>query len=169
MKVAALASALALALCSCSRPEPPRVTPVSASLISISTLGMDVNLKLDAENPNDSELSARSLTAKVTLDGKYEVGTVNVPSQIKLPPKKKTRIDVPASLKWSEIASVAALATQKRDVPFQVDGTMAVGGESLHLDVPFHLTGLLTHDQIVKAAISSIPKIPGIPALPGLP
>ncbi len=168
MKAPALLAALTLTLGACARPDPPKLTPISAALTGISATSMDVDLELDAYNPNRIDLSARNVTAKLTLDGKIDVGTMNVATPIKLPAGKTTRIHVPLSAKWRELASVALLAAQKRSVPYDIDGTVEMGGDTFHVEVPFHVKGTLTHEQIVKAAVSSLPRIPGLPAIPGL-
>jgi hypothetical protein len=41
-------------------------------------------------------------------------------------------------------------------VPYSVDGKLALGG-SLSVGVPFHLEGTIPHDQIVRAALNSLP------------
>lgn len=169
MKAPALLAALALSLAACARPDPPELTPISASLTGISAASMDVEVKLDAHNPNRIDLSARTVTAKLTLDGKVDVGTFKVATPFKLPAQKTTRLDVPLSAKWRELASVAALALENRPIPYDIDGTVEMGGDTFHVDVPFHVKGTLTHDQLVKVAIGSLPKIPGLPAIPMLP
>ena len=172
MKAASLALSLGLslglALAGCAPPDPPKITPISATIISLSPLGMDVALTLDAENPNGIDLVARSVKAKITLDGNKEVGSVDVPSTVKLPAHKTTRMNVAVSSTWSDLGAVAAFATSKRDIPYDVDGTMNLGGDTLHLTVPFHVKGVLTQEQILKAALGSIPRIPGLPVLPGM-
>lgn len=163
---AAVVFALALALVGCSKPEPPRLTPLSAKLTSISTLGIDVDLKLDAENVNDSDLSARSVTATIVVDGRIALGTVTVAHAIKLPAHKKTTLDVPVSSRWKDLSGLVSLASAAgKDVPYTVDGSVELGGETLHVQVPFHVVGVLTREQLTQAMLNSLPKIPGL--LPG--
>ncbi|MFO0754950.1 MAG: LEA type 2 family protein [Byssovorax sp.] len=165
----ALAFTAAVFAAACVRPDPPKLTPVSATLVSISPTSMDVSVELDAENPNSIDLSARSVSAKLTLDGRIDAGSVNVAVPIKLPARKTTRFSAPLSVKWRELTSVAMLVAQNRPVPYEVDGTVEVGGESLNVDLPFKIKGTVTHEQLVKAALGSLPKIPGLPGIPALP
>src|SRR5512132_2132749 len=102
--------AAAIALVACAKPEPPRLTPLSARVTAISPLGIDVELKLDAENPNASDLSARSVTATITVDGRFTLGSVTVPHAIKLPAHKKTTLDVPVSSRWKDLSGLVSLA-----------------------------------------------------------
>src|SRR5689334_18078330 len=87
----AFAFACSLAL-GCSRPDPPTLTPEQATVTHISPDGLDVDVKLEAYNPNSIDLSARSVKAKVTLDGKYHVGDVKTAAGVKLPAHKRTQL-----------------------------------------------------------------------------
>jgi LEA14-like dessication related protein len=159
-----LFAALALAT-ACSRPEPPTLTPRSAKITALTAAGLDLMTELDAENPNDIALSAQSMTAKITLDGRYDVGTVKVATPLAIPAHKTEHLSVPLSVRWTDVTVVATLAAQNRSIPYAIDGTVALGGDSLHVDVPFHMTGSVTHAEIVAAAVSSLPKIPGLPTI----
>ncbi len=69
-------------------------------------------------------------------------------------------------MKWKDLASIAALAAQSRGVPYQVSGTVAIGGETLNVDLPFRLAGTITHEQLVTAIGNSLPgPAPPRPAL----
>lgn len=159
------AAVAALSLVACAKPEPPRLTPLSAKVTSISTQGIEVDLKIAAENPNGSALTARSLTATITLDGRFVLGTVTVPHRIQLPAHQKTILDVPVTSRWQDLSSVVSLATAGKDVPYKVDGTVELGGDTLNITVPFQVAGTITREQLAQAALNSLPKIPGL--LPG--
>jgi LEA14-like dessication related protein len=155
----------ALALVACAKPDPPKLTPLSAKVTSISPLGIDVALRLEAENPNRSDLTARSVTATITLDGRYVLGTVTVPHALNLPAHQKTTIDVPVSSRWQDLSGLVSLAAAGKDIPYKVDGTVELGGDLLSIPVPFHLGGTVTREQLTQATLKSLPKIPGL--LPG--
>jgi hypothetical protein len=147
-------------LVGCARPKPPTITPEKATITSIGPGGIGVLLELGLDNPNSVELAGRSVTAKVVLDGKYDLGTVTAPNGIKLPAGKRTDLTMPMSLPWKDLTSLLALAGQSRNVPYEVDGTLTVGGDTLHADVPFHLNGVLTHEQLIQATVNSLPRLP---------
>ena len=157
-----LFAAVALVLVACAKPEPPRLTPLSAKVTAISTQGIDVALKLEAENPNDRAITARSLTATITLDGRYVLGTVTVPHNINLPAHQKTILDVPVSSRWKDLAGLTTLAMAGKDVPYKVDGKVDLGGDMISVTVPFEVGGTVTREQVAQAALSSLPKIPGL-------
>jgi hypothetical protein len=42
---------------------------------------------------------------------------------------------------------------------YDVDGSVSLGGDLMHADVPFHLSGALTHDDLVRTTLNSLPRI----------
>ncbi|MEP7121396.1 MAG: LEA type 2 family protein [Byssovorax sp.] len=153
-------AAAALVLVACAKPVPPRLTPLSARVTAVSTAGIDVEIKLDAENPNAAALTARSITATITLDGRYLLGTVTVPHRVSLPAHSTTTIDVPVSSRWADLAAIVNLATSGKDVPYKVEGTMDVGGDTLSVSVPFEVGGIVTRAQLTQAMLKSLPQLP---------
>jgi LEA14-like dessication related protein len=154
--------AAALTLAACSRPEPPTLTPERATVTAVTPAGLDLQVRFDAHNPNGFEIAARSVKADVKLDGKFDVGTVTVPVALRLPPRKHTPLEVPLSVKWRDVAGLALLAAGRRGIPYEVAGTVAIGGEKLNVDVPFRLTGTITQEQLIQALGNSLPMIPGL-------
>ena len=165
MRALSLALALALTATGCSRPDPPKLTPLQARVTSITPSAIDFNVQIEAENPNAVDLSARKVVAQVKLDGKIDLGAVKVSTALNLPAHKRTKLDVPLSVKWKDVSSIVALATSNRSVPYEVLGTVELGGDTLSLDVPFRIGGTISHDELVRATVKSLPKIP----LPGMP
>lgn len=159
---ALVAAASLLALAACSKPDPPVLTPKSARVTQVSLAGVDLVLEVEAFNPNNVELAARTVSGKVVLDGRYELGTATVATPIRLPGGTRTDLAVPMALTWKDVSTISTLAASNRSVPFTVDGTVTIGGEHLNIERPFHLEGTLTHDDLVKAAQRSIPGLPGL-------
>lgn len=155
----------ALATAGCSGPEPPTLTPVSGAITSVSPSGLGMRVKLEAYNPNSYRLTTRDITAKVTLDNRYDAGTVTIPHALELPAQKRTALDIPVTVSWRDLAGLAGLAAAGRDVPYVVEGTVAIGGEKLNVDVPFKIAGTVTQKQLLQATMSSLPQIPGLPSL----
>ncbi len=159
---ALLAATAALALTACSRPEPPTVTPVSGRVTGISTSGIDIAAKLEGYNPNDFDISVKSYTVTLILDHQIRVGTVTSTHGVDLPARKKKVFEVPISVKWNDVAALVPLALSNRDVPFEADGKVKMGGELVDVDLPFKVSGVITHQQISQAVGKAIPKIPGL-------
>ncbi len=155
-----------LALAACSKPSAPKVTPISGRVTSTSASGINVEAKLEADNKNDIDLDIESFTAKLKLDNAVDVGPVTAPHAIHLPAHKKVQFDLPISFKWTEVLSLAPLALSNKDVPYEASGTVKVGAEGLEVEVPFKVTGVVTHAQMQAAVGKAIPKVPGLPGLP---
>jgi len=153
----------ALALGACSKPEPPTVRPLSGRVTAISPAGIDVEAKLEAYNPNDFDIAVKSFTATVTLDHQYAAGTVTSTHPVTLPAGKKKVFDLPLAVKWNDVLALAPLALSNRDVPWDADVRVTVSGAGVDVDLPFKLTGVLTHAQITQAVGRSLPKIQGLP------
>jgi LEA14-like dessication related protein len=159
-----LGLALLVALLACSKPQPPTIVPKEARVAAISPAGLDLVVKVEATNPNNIALSAQSFTGKAKLDGKYELATVTISKPVSLPPHQPTMIDVPLTMPWQDVNALVAMSTAQKPIPYVVDGTVKVGGESLNVDIPYSVSGTITREQLTAAAMKSIPAIPGLTA-----
>jgi LEA14-like dessication related protein len=155
-----------LATGACKKPLPPQLTPKEAKVTAVDLTGFDMRVKMEAFNPNGFELSVRSVVGHVVVDGTHDLGTVTSAQPISLPANARTVIDVPLNMKWKGAVNLATLAAARRAIPYTVDGTATVGGESLNIDVPFKLQGTITPEQLQQAGLKSLQNIPGLP--PGL-
>jgi LEA14-like dessication related protein len=144
----------------CGRPKPPTITPEKGEVTSVGPDGIQLTLTLTVDNPNRIDLSARSVTGRVLLDGKHDLGTVTVAQPFRLPSGQRTALSVPMKVAWKDLGVVLGLATSKRDLPYDVDGSVSVGGDSINVNLPFHLSGVVTHEQLLKATLNSLPRFP---------
>jgi LEA14-like dessication related protein len=161
-------SAVLLAAGACAKPQPPQLTPKEAKVTAVDLTGFDLRVKLEAFNPNGFDLSVQSVVAHVVVDGTRDLGTVTSPFPFNLPANARTVIDAPLNVKWKGAADFASLATSKRPIPYTIDGTAAVGGSSLNVEVPFKLQGVITPEQLQQAGLKSLQAIPGLQGLPNL-
>jgi len=134
--------------------------------VAIGTQGIDVLLKVEATNPNGITLTVQSFTGKAKLDGRWDMGTVTVSKPVVLPPRTPTMIDVPMTLPWTDMTTLAQVAASQQPVPYVVEGTAKIGGEKLNVDVPFTIPGTITREQLIGAALNSLPAIPGLVGRP---
>jgi LEA14-like dessication related protein len=158
-----LTIALAILFVACSRPKPPILTPEKAVVTAIGRTGIDMNVQLLVHNPNGFAISARSVSATVVVDAKYTMKPVNVPREFTLQALADNRLEVPMTVPWSDLSILVALAAAPRSIPYAVDGSVSWGGDLLHVDVPFRLTGVVTHEQMVAATLNSLPGLPPPP------
>ncbi len=158
MRGARVVLGLCLALAAaCSKPAPPTLAPESVRITQITPLRIDFHVVLRATNPNAIDLVARDLTAHVLVAGRFDFGTVDIPVTTTLPAGQTTRLDVPLSVKVADLAPLAQLALTSPKIPYKVDGTVGLGGDLLHVEIPYELGDAVPRDQIVQAAMSSIP------------
>lgn len=143
----------------CSKPAPPTITPERATVTSVDMFAVHLDVALTAINPNSVDLPVRDVTAKVVVDQKFDLGTATIPNGVTLPAGKATKLDVPVSVKWTDMGALAQLAAASATIPFTVDGTVDLGGALLAVSVPFHIAGTVSHDQLVGAALNSLPGI----------
>lgn len=151
------------ALVACSKPEPPTIEPEGAVVKAVTATGLEVEITIDAFNPNSVPLHARSVKARVKLDDSLDLGEVTVPTKIEVPAKKHEKIVAPLTLNWNDVQSVALLALTKESVPFTVEGTASVGVDELNFDVPFKTQGSLTREQLIQLGTQNLPPIPKLP------
>jgi LEA14-like dessication related protein len=142
----------------CSKPKPPTITPRSARVTNVSLQGVDIDADLIVYNPNDIDLAVKGVTATVTLDHKYDVGTFEEKKPVTLPAKKKTIVKMPIKVRWADVMGLADLAMSNKDIDYLVDGSAEVGGDVLRVNLPFSITGTVTHAQIMQAAGKAMPK-----------
>jgi LEA14-like dessication related protein len=150
----------------CSKPVPPTLAPKRANVTSISPSGIGVEVTLLVTNPNSIDIPAREAKAHVVLDKQIEVGLATVDENVTLPANQTTEMKVAVSLPWNNVMPLLGLAMSDRSIPYTIDGTLALGGELVSVELPFTIDGTVSHDQIVKATMNSIPAIPGV-TVPG--
>jgi LEA14-like dessication related protein len=143
----------------CSKPAPPTLTPESVTVNGVDPSGLALTVTISAANPNSSDLTVRDVSSQVVVD-KHDIGTVTVPESMTLPAGKTTKINVPLKVSWSDMSLLAQLAASNAPVPYSVEGTLDLGGSMLHVGVPFHLDGSISHQQLVGAIVHSMPMLP---------
>jgi LEA14-like dessication related protein len=141
------------------KPEAPDVTAEKADLTRISPAGLELLVELGAYNPNSIDLEARSVTARVVVDARHDLGTVEIPQEVDLPSKQKIRISVPAAVDWKDVSIVAALVALKRNIPYDIDGEVKIGVELFKVTAPFHVTGIITEEKM-REALGAPPPAP---------
>lgn len=159
MRAVAGLVAVAALLAGCSKPAPPTLVPEKVVVTKVDLTGITLDVVVDATNPNSVDLSASGVSSHLVVDKTHDLGTITVPNAVTLPAGKTTKLDVPVSLRWSDVGLLAQLAASSAAVPYSVDGTLEMGGQLVHVGVPFHLDGSLTHEQLASAVMSSLPTL----------
>jgi LEA14-like dessication related protein len=138
-------------------PKTPDVSADRVSLTKISPKGLELLIELGVQNPNSIDLEARSVTADVTLDGgQYDMGTVEIPQEVDLPSEQHIQVPVPVVVDWKDVTVVASLVALKRNIPYDIDGSVKIGVELFKVTVPFHVNDVITEEQM-RQAVADIP------------
>ena len=137
-------------------PDPPHVTNQKVSVTDVTPTGIELLVELDVLNPNSIILEAESLTAHVVLDGRYDMGTVDVPQEIALPSKEQIHVGLPVQADWKDVTVITSLIALMRDVPYDVDGTVKVGRGPFKVTARFHMSDVITEEQL-RGAIGGVP------------
>jgi LEA14-like dessication related protein len=159
MRSALVTVSAAAFVAACSKPAPPTIVPDQATVTSLDMTAVHLNLVLTATNPNSIDLPVHDVTAKIVVNQKYDLGTATLANTTTLPAGKATKMDVPIAMNWTDMSALAQLAATSSAIPFTVDGTVDLGGDLLAVSVPFHIAGTVSHDQLVSAALNSLPGI----------
>ena len=114
-------------------------------------------------------MAARSVTASITVGGDLPVRQDDGGERGR-PARRQD--DAPRRPRLRAVDGVAnmttLLARPTAALPYTVEGTVNLGGDVLNIDVPFHMDGTMTKDELIAATLHSMPAIPGLPtfALP---
>ncbi len=141
----------------CSRPDPPTLVPDKVKVTAMSMSRLDLAVTLKVTNPNSVGLVARTVHAHVVVADKFDLGTVDIPVVTSFPAGKTTPLEVPLSVQVRDVAPLAQLAVTQASLPYTVEGTVGLGGDLLHVDLPFRLADSVPRDQVVHAAMGAIP------------
>lgn len=150
----------ALALTGCPKPKPPTLVPKAVQVLGVDPQGITVEMTVEMTNPNGFALSVQSVKARVLMADGSDLGEVNVVQAITLPPSTPTLVKVPMTVRWSGVNMLGMQALSGKDLPFTVKGTVGVGGEKFFVDVPYSVAGVVTQEQLKRAAINSLGKLP---------
>ena len=149
------------------RLSPPRLTPRSADITSVTASGLGLRLHFTANNPNRLGVTVRSVTAHVTVAGQ-DLGTTQIPNSTTLPPDVDVPLDTDVTLAWTNLPALALATLTSPTVPFHVDGTAGVGTSDVQFDVPFQFDGVFSQSALATAAANSVPNLLPILGMPFL-
>ncbi|MFO0619352.1 MAG: LEA type 2 family protein [Polyangiaceae bacterium] len=149
-----------VAATACEKPAAPTIKPIDAKVKSVTLTGLDIDLKLEATNPNVIPLSARKVKAHVWVNGDVDLGELTIPTKVSIPAKDTITMNVPLSVEWKNVAALGLAAATSETMPFKIDGTAEIGGESISFDVPFQTSGSITRGQLTEITTKALPSLP---------
>ena len=152
---------LALLLAACTKVKPPIIKPHSAEVTGVSPAGLGLRLHLDVTNPNRGPLIVRSVSGRVTLADRIELGDATADSCVSILGRETKRVLADVKVPWKNLSELASLASSGEPVAYRFAGKATVGGERLNVQVPFQLTGSITAAELLQATLRSLPTLPG--------
>jgi hypothetical protein len=130
------------------------VTPKEVAVRAVGPTGAVLSLKVGVLNPNRFGMSAQRVTAVMTLASGTNVGEINYDKPFELPSKTPVLLDIPLDVPWQS-ALAAVEFTKGQDIPFKVEGKVAMGGDTFQVNVPYTVNGVITQAQIRDAALKA--------------
>lgn len=143
---------LALAV-GCSKPKPPTLTPRSAQVSAIKPDGVQLALVLAAHNPNGFPIVANSVNGSFELQDGTPLGSAQSAESFTIPSEGDRDLQATLDVRFSSLSVLAPYALAAKAVPYRIRGSARIGSESLNVDVPFTIDGVLTPEQVVAASL----------------
>lgn len=151
--------ALAALAAGCARPVPPRITPRSADVTGADSRGLGLRVHCTVRNTNAFDVTVQHISVRLTLAAR-DLGVTELASALRLPTNVDVPLDIEVRAPWGDLPGIIAVSVLNENVPYRLDGTARVGGERLHVDVPFTLESTLPRRVLLGAASNSTPGLP---------
>jgi LEA14-like dessication related protein len=152
----ALAGALALGvLAGCATPQPPTVTPQVARVVQVNQKGVELQVTLAVKNPNAFALSAHEVNGTLFVEGGQKLGTGKSNPQQSIPAHGVGQVESHVKIAWDDVPALQKFLLQA-EVPYEFKGNVTLGGDTLHLTLPFEMKGTLTREQLLQAGLRGL-------------
>ncbi|MCL2824205.1 MAG: LEA type 2 family protein [Polyangiaceae bacterium] len=146
----------------CSPVKQPTLTPEVTSIREVTPRGISIRVTVGVFNPNSFDLSTQKIEATITI-GHVKLGPIAQPHGVELKAGTSTSVTFDVIADWVQLADIAQLAALGPSVPYQVEGTVSIGGKRLNVALPFKLTGEIQQSHFISAGLRGLPRIPGMP------
>lgn len=137
----------------CSKPKPPTLTPRSAQVTAIKPDGVRLALVLAAHNPNGFPLVANGVNGSFELQDGTPLGSARSAESFTIPSEGDRDLNATLDVRFNGLSALAPYALTAKAVPYRIRGSARIGSESLNVDVPFTIEGVLTAEQVVAASL----------------
>jgi LEA14-like dessication related protein len=143
------------ALGGCLRPQSPTVTPEVARVVRVTSQGLELQVTLAVQNPNAFALDAHEVAGTLILEGGKKLGTGRSNPQRSIPAHGSTPVDSQVHIAWENLPALREFITRDR-VPYTFKGNVTLGGDTLHVTLPFEMQGTLTREQLLQAGLRGL-------------
>jgi LEA14-like dessication related protein len=149
------AASLLLLAAACAKPQPPAVTPEVARVVRVTSEGVELDVTLGVKNPNSFALDAHEVEGTLMVEGGQRLGTGKSNPNRSIPAHGSGTVQSQVHIAWSDVAALQKLVLQER-VPYQFKGNVTLGGDTLHVTLPFEMQGTLTREQLLQAGLRGL-------------
>jgi LEA14-like dessication related protein len=134
----------------CSRPQPPSVSPHVVRVTGVGARGLDLDVELLVHNPNSFPLSAEAVEGTLYSARDQKLGEGRSSPSKAIPANGSSIVASTVHVAWENLPALAPLLAVER-IPYEFRGDVTLGGESVHVSLPFTLSGELTRTQLLEA------------------
>lgn len=134
----------------CSKPQPPSVTPHVVRVTGVGARGLDLDVELQVHNPNSFPLSAEAVWGTLYSARDQKLGEGRSTPNNAIPANGSSIVASTVHVAWENLPALAPLLVDER-IPYEFRGDVTLGSESLHISLPFTLSGELTRAQLLEA------------------
>lgn len=139
----------------CARPQPPSITPRVVEVSGVSPGGIDLDVQLGVHNPNSFALSAEAVSGTLYVGREQRLG--HGEAQLRQPIEARSDGVVRSRMHvdWADVTALLPLLGSER-VAYEFRGDVTLGGEALHVTLPFTLSGELTRAELIQAGLRGL-------------
>jgi LEA14-like dessication related protein len=146
---------LALLSSGCNTPQPPSVTPQVVRVADVGVSGLELDVQLEVHNPNSFPLSAEAVQGTLYGAGNRKLGVGRSSPRDAIPAGGSRVVASNVHVDWENLTALAPLLASEH-IPYEFRGDVTLGGESIHISLPFTLTGELTRTQLLQAGLRGL-------------
>jgi LEA14-like dessication related protein len=122
---------------------------------SVGPAGIDLDVELQVYNPNSFPLAAENVAGTLYGAQSLKLGEGRSNPRDAIPAEGGGSVSAQLHVPWENLGAIAPLLVSER-VPIEFRGDVTFGGDSLHLTLPFTLTGDLTRAQLLQAGLRGL-------------
>jgi LEA14-like dessication related protein len=150
-----LAASLLLLAAACVKPQPPAVTPEVARVVRVTSEGVELEVTLGVKNPNAFALDAHEVEGTLIVEGGQRLGTGKSHPNRSIPAHGTSTVQSQVHIAWDDVPALQKFLLQER-VPYRFQGNVTLGGDTLHVTLPFEMQGTLTREQLLQAGLRGL-------------
>jgi LEA14-like dessication related protein len=126
-----------------------------ARVAAVSLQGLDLDVEVQVNNPNSFPLAAEAVSGTLFIGGGQKLGHGSSRPSRDIPASGSSMVQSRVHIDWDDLAALAPFMTAET-LPYDFRGDVTLGGKSIHLTVPFTLSGHLTRTQLLQAGLRGL-------------